>query len=172
MDGKSGASQLAWVAETARLAWAVRVRWGVIGGFLAIALGLVPLGLFPDAGGIVSAALVGIGANALNDYSVRRGRGVLGVTIFAVTLDIVLITWVSGRSGGLHSPLVVMFCVQVVATAMLVNALAAALSAGMAGVGVAVLVVLEARGTTGPALLFAPALDATSPAAARLAALD
>jgi signal transduction histidine kinase len=162
---------LAWTRETERLLWAVRVRWAVIGGMLGLALLLRPLGLFAQLGVLLLAAAIGVGTNTLNLVCVRRDRWVVAATVVAVSADNLLITWASACSGGLHSPLLVMYSVQVVATAMLVSTRAALLSAGLAALCAACLALLESRGLSGPHLLFAPQLLAEPARAARLGAL-
>ena len=112
---------IADVANRDRLGWAVRIRWLAIGGFSLLAgLGwwletLAELAPCVVAGG--AAALV----NALNQWCVARWRGVRAVTGLAIPADVALITYLIVATGGLGSPFVMLYVVQVVATAMLVD---------------------------------------------------
>ncbi len=153
-NGDGGRGAFDWGREKDRLAWAVRVRWAVITGFLTLGLLLHPLGLFRHIETLVLAAIAGAAANALNDHGIRRGRFVVAVTLVAVSVDNALITWICARTGGFHSPLIVMYSVQVVATAMLVNARAALFSASLAALGGGLLALLEVYGETWMAQLF------------------
>jgi signal transduction histidine kinase len=112
-----------------RLLWAVRVRWLVIGGFLGLAVFSQAFGLFASIRPCVEAAVIGALMNAANAYCVRRGRWVVWVTALAIPLDHVLITYVVLGTGGAQSPFVMMYVVQVLATAMLVDTVVAAGSA-------------------------------------------
>lgn len=173
MEGEKDSTRtlFAWARERERLMWAVRVRWAVIGGSLGLAALLHLAGVFADIRLLAVAALAGLVVNGVNHASVARGRGVVAVTIVAVVLDNALITLCSAATGGFHSPMVVMFSVQVVATAMLVNGRAAVASAILAGLGAAVLVVLEGRGLTGRELLLPASAAVSAAEAARLGAL-
>jgi signal transduction histidine kinase len=117
-----------------RLLWAVRVRWLTIGGFFTLALAAHRFGLFASIRPCVVAAVVGAAMNAINAWCVWRRRFVFGVTAVAIPLDHLLITYVVVNTGGVQSPFVMMYVVQVLATAMLVDTLIAAASAllGMA----------------------------------------
>ena len=112
-----------------RLRWAVRVRWLVIGGFFALALSADLFGLFTSLRPCVEAAAVGVLLNAINHWSVARWRAVLPVTALALCGDLLLITYVTINTGGIESPFVTMYVVQVLATAMLVDTLVAAIVA-------------------------------------------
>jgi len=112
-----------------RLRWAVRVRWLVISGFFTLAVVANSLGLFTSIRPCVHAAAAGVGMNAINQWSVARWRGVLPVTAFALGGDLLLITYVTINTGGVQSPFVTMFVLQILATAMLVDTLVAAVTA-------------------------------------------
>jgi signal transduction histidine kinase len=121
-----------------RLGWAVTVRWLAIGGFsvlagLAWALGALH-SLWPCliAGG--SAAAI----NAVNHWCVRRGRGLGAITAAALSADSLLTTYLIAATGGPGSPFVMLYVVEVVATAMLVDlwiaaGVAVAAAAGLIG---------------------------------------
>jgi signal transduction histidine kinase len=125
-------------ANRERLGWAVYVRWLAIGGFsvlagLAWALGALH-SLWPCliAGGS-SAAI-----NAVNQWCVRRGRGLGAITAAALAADSLLTTYLIAATGGPGSPFVMLYVVEVVATAMLVDlwvaaAVAVAAAAGLIG---------------------------------------
>ncbi|MDX2167015.1 MAG: ATP-binding protein [Deltaproteobacteria bacterium] len=126
------------LANRERLGWAVRIRWLAIGGFSALA-GLawvagVLASLWPCliAGG--SSAVI----NAVNQHCVRRGRGLAAITAAAISADSLLTTYLIAATGGPGSPFVMLYVVEVVATAMLVDlwvaaAVAVAAAAGLIG---------------------------------------
>ena len=120
---------IAAVENRERLRWAVRVRWLVIAGFLLLALVARALGRLSSIHGCVLAAVLGSSLNGLNQWSVRRWRWIGVVSVGALFGDVLLISWVVVHTGGLRSPFVMMYVVQVVATAMLVDVVVAALSA-------------------------------------------
>jgi len=173
MEGRHEPScgRFSWAREQERLLWAVRVRWAVIAGFASLALALRHFGLFPDLHALILAGAIGCACNAVNHACVRQQRGVVAVTALALLLDNVLITYMAARTGGFQSPMVVMFSIQVVATAMLVTARTALFSAFAAAAGAGVLVFLEGRGLTAPALLYDSALAADPAGAVRRGAL-
>jgi signal transduction histidine kinase len=111
------------------LRWAVRVRWLAIGGFSALALLAWRLGALADLRPCVAAGGAAALVNGLNHLCVRRGRWLQGVTTLALTADVVLITVLILHTGGARSPFVMLYVVQVVATALLVHLWVAALIA-------------------------------------------
>jgi signal transduction histidine kinase len=139
-----------------RLLWAVRVRWLVIGGFLLLAVGAHALGLFVSLAPVFKAAAVGGALNAVNGWCVRRRRFVRQVVVGAVPLDHVLITYLVINSGGVQSPFMMLYVVQVLATAMLVDTLVAAGSAVSAILLWFVAVSAQASGYLPGAPLFPP----------------
>jgi len=150
------------LSDRERLGWAVRVRWLVIGGCLGLAMGARAAGAAVPLRLCVVVALLGACMNGLNSWSVQRGRWVGAVTACAVPLDQVLITTLVLATGGVRSPFVTMYVVQVLATAMLVGTWPAGVSAAF-GMG------LWALG----AALLPPAADAAGPGPpGTIAALD
>lgn len=122
-------------ANRERLLWAVRVRWLAIGGFSVLAVAAWSAGVLPS---LAASAVAGLGSaalNVVNHWCVRRGRGLRAVTALAIPLDVVLITYLIARTGGTQSPFVMLYVVQVVATAMLVDLLIAALAAVASAAG-------------------------------------
>ncbi|MFI5396992.1 MAG: sensor histidine kinase [Candidatus Binatia bacterium] len=117
------------VAPQNQLLWAVRVRWLVVGGFLFLALVAHAVGLFGSIMPSLRAAACGVILNGLNHWCVRQRRHLALVTAVAIPLDHVLITYVVVNTGGAQSPFIMMYVVQVLATAMLVDTRVAALSA-------------------------------------------
>lgn len=111
------------------LRWAVRVRWLAIGGFSALALLDWRLGLLPDPWTPLVIGSAAGAVNALNHWCVGRGRGLRRVTTLALTADVALITLLILDTGGARSPFVMLYVVQVVATALLVDLWIAALAA-------------------------------------------
>jgi signal transduction histidine kinase len=112
-----------------RLRWAVRVRWLVLLGFFTLALLADFGGLFSTFRPCLVAALLGAVMNGVNHWSVVRWRAVMPVTLVALSGDLGLITYVTVETGGVQSPFVIMYVVQVLATAMLVDTLVAAVVA-------------------------------------------
>ena len=115
-----------------RLRWAVRVRWLVIFGFLALAAAAHVGGLFVSMRPCLVAAGVGTLMNFLNQWAVTRWRAVVAITAGALCGDLLLITYVAINTGGTQSPFIAMYVVQVLATAMLVGTAVAAVTAALA----------------------------------------
>ncbi len=115
-----------------RLLWAVRVRWLAIVGFVPIALVAHAWGLFASFMPIVYAAVLGGLLNAFNGWCIRHRRFVFRVSIVAIPMDHVFTTYLIIHTGGAQSPFVVVYAVQVLATAMLVDTAVAAASAVLA----------------------------------------
>src|SRR5262245_49447826 len=113
-----------------RLLWAVRVRWLTIGGFLWLALGAHAFGLFDSIAPVVHVAVLGAALNTMNGWCIRRRRHILLVSTIAIPSDHILTTYLVVNTGGVHSPFVMVYAVQVLATAMLVDGSVAAASAG------------------------------------------
>lgn len=117
-----------------RLQSAVRIRWLVIGGFSVLALIGAYLGAIVSLRACVVGALVGTILNCVNEWALRRGRYVGAVTAMAVCGDQLIITFVVAQTGGVESPFVMMYVVQVVTSAMLVDELAAIATVAWAAV--------------------------------------
>jgi two-component system, NtrC family, sensor kinase len=115
-----------------RLLWAVRVRWLALGGFLLLTLVAHGFGLFASVVPALQVAVVGGVLNAVNGWCIRRRRSVLAVSAIAIPMDHVLITYLIVNTGGVQSPFLMLYVVQVLATAMMVDALIAAGSAVLA----------------------------------------
>ena len=117
------------------LRWAVRVRWMAIAGFSVLALLGWQLGLLADLWPPAAIGAAAGAVNALNHWCVHRGWGLRRVTALALTADVALITALILATGGARSPFVMLYVVQVVATALLVDlwiAAAAALASSVA----------------------------------------
>ena len=115
-----------------RLIWAVRVRALAIAGFLPLALIAHHFGLFAALTPVWLVAIVGGALTAVNGWCVRRRRYVLPVSAVAIPMDHVFSTYLIMNTGGVQSPFLVVYAVQVVATAMLVDTAVAAASAVLA----------------------------------------
>ena len=145
-----------------RLRWAVRVRWLVIGGFLALAWLAHEAGVLPSLLPCLFAAAIGAALNGLNHWCVVRWRFVSVVTALAIPGDVFLITYLVILTGAVKSPFVMMYVVQVVATAMLVGlAIAAASAIGSAACFAGALLLQRAQVLRLPAL-GAPGTEATT----------
>lgn len=155
-EAMSFSRRLATRLSPDRLLWAVRVRWLVIGGFLTLALVAHVFGLFGSIVPVVQVAVVGSALNALNDWCVRRGRSVIAVTSVAIPMDHLLSTYLVVNSGGVRSPFMMLYIVQVLATAMLVDTRVAAGSAGLAILLWSAGVSAQAAGYLDASPLFAP----------------
>lgn len=139
-----------------RLLWAVWVRWLAIAGFLTLAVVAQGCGLFTSIVPVVQVAILGGALNAMNDWCVRRGRFVVMVTAVAIPMDHLLSTYLVVNSGGVRSPFVMLYIVQVLATAMLVDTRIAAASAGLAMLLWSAGVSLHAAGYLNASPLLAP----------------
>jgi signal transduction histidine kinase len=122
----------ALIAAPDRLLWAVRVRWLTIGGFLLLSIVASRLEVFSSIAACWQAAGLGCLLNAVNGWCVRRQRHVFAVSAVAIPMDHLFTTYLVVSTGGPHSPFVVLYVVQVLTTAMLVDTLVAAVSALMA----------------------------------------
>jgi len=116
-------------ANRERLLWAVRVRWLAIGGFSALAWLAWLAGVLPALQHSAVAGLASATINTANHWCVLRWRHVRAVTAVAIATDVLLITYLILYTGGTQSPFVMLYVVQVVATAMLVDAVVAAAGA-------------------------------------------
>jgi two-component system NtrC family sensor kinase len=112
-----------------RLLWAVRVRWLAIGGFSILAALAWRTGVLPSLQASVLVGLSAAAVNAANHWCVARWRYVRAVTALAIPADVLLSTYLIVETGGTRSPFVMLYVVQVVATAMLVDLLVAAAGA-------------------------------------------
>lgn len=110
----------------------MRVRWLVIGGFFCLAAAARVTGELASLQPCALAAGLGLVLNSVNHLCVRSGRWLVGVTVIAMPIDHILITYVAVNTGGVVSPFIMMYFVQVVATAMLVDAGVAVASAALA----------------------------------------
>ncbi|OFV89811.1 MAG: hypothetical protein A3J75_03565 [Acidobacteria bacterium RBG_16_68_9] len=132
-----------------RLLWAVRVRWLVIAGFFLLAAVARALGVLPSLVACAAAAGFGSILNWVNHWCVARWQLVRLATALAIPGDVMLITYVMMHTGGVHSPFTMMYVVQVVTTAMLVDLLVAAGSAAGSVVTLLGALLLEERGMIG-----------------------
>lgn len=124
------------VANRQRLGWAVLVRWLAIGGFSLLAALAWAIGALPSLAPCVLAGGCSAAINAVNHWCVRRGRGLAAITATAIVADSVLTTYLIAATGGLGSPFLMLYVVEVVATAMLVDLWIAAAVAVAAALGV------------------------------------
>jgi signal transduction histidine kinase len=116
-------------ANRERLLWAVRVRWLAIAGFSVLAVLAWSAGVVPSLRPGAVAASSSLALNALNHWSVVRWRHVGIVSALVIPADVLLITYLIVHTGGTQSPFVMLYVVQVVATAMLVDLVIAAAAA-------------------------------------------
>jgi signal transduction histidine kinase len=112
-----------------RLLWAVRVRWLAIGGFSILALLAAMAGVLSSLDSSAVAAAASAALNAANHWCVARWRYVRTVTALVIPADVFLITYLIVHTGGAQSPFIMLYVVQVVATAMLVDLVIAAAGA-------------------------------------------
>jgi two-component system NtrC family sensor kinase len=138
-----------------RLLWAVRVRWLTIAGFLLLSVSAHLLGLFATVVPVFLVAVLGGSLNAINGWCVRRRRYVLPISAVAIPLDHVFASYLVVNTGGVQSPFIMLYVVQVLATAMLVDGLVAAASAVLAILLWLAAVSLQASGYIHGAPLFA-----------------
>jgi len=129
MEGIRPLRDIAAAANRDRLLWAVRVRWLAIGGFSVLAVLAWLTGVLPALRPCAVAGLASGAINAANHWCIVRWRYVRAVTALAIAADVLLITYLILHPGGAHSPFLMLYVVQVVATAMLVDLLVAAVGA-------------------------------------------
>jgi two-component system NtrC family sensor kinase len=120
---------IAAAANRDRLRWAVQVRWLAIGGFSLLAGLAWQVGVLPTLQASVLAGVGSAAVNAANQWCVSRWRYVRAVTAVAIAADVLLITYLVLHTGGAQSPFLMLYVVQVVATAMLVDFAVAAIGA-------------------------------------------
>jgi signal transduction histidine kinase len=111
------------------LRWAVQVRWLAIGGFSLLAALAWLAGVLPSWHASALSGLSSAAVNAVNHWCVTRWRYVRAVTALAIPADVLLITYLIVHTGDTQSPFLMLYVVQVVATAMLVDLAAAAAAA-------------------------------------------
>ena len=145
-----------------RLLWAVRVRWLTIAGFMLLSVGAHRLGLFATVVPVYQVAVVGGLLNAVNGWCVRQRRYVLQVSAVAIPLDHVFATYLVLNTGGVQSPFMMVYVVQVLATAMLVDTLVAVASAVLAILLWVAAVGGQAAGYVHGAPLFPPGVAASA----------
>ncbi|MFQ5665658.1 MAG: sensor histidine kinase [Candidatus Binatia bacterium] len=110
----------------------MRVRWLAIVGFLCLAVVAHGLGLFTSLVPVFTVAVIGGALNGVNEWCVRHRRRVLLVSAIAIPLDHVLTTYLVVNTGGVQSPFLMLYVVEVLATAMLVDTVVAGASALLA----------------------------------------
>jgi len=115
-----------------RLLWAVRVRWLTIAGFFGLSVAAHRSGLFTSVIPVATVAVLGGIMNAVNGWCVRQRRYIVPVSAIAIPLDHVFVTYLVIHTGGVQSPFLMLYAVQVLATAMLVDTWVAAASALLA----------------------------------------
>jgi signal transduction histidine kinase len=116
-------------ANRDRLLWAVRVRWLAIAGFSVLSALAWSVGVLPSLGASAVAGAASAALNIANHWCVSRWRWVRAVTALAIPSDVFLITYLVVHTGGTQSPFLMLYVVQVIATAMLVDFAIAAASA-------------------------------------------
>ncbi len=121
-------------AHRPHLRWAILVRWLAVGGFSLLAALAWHLGALAAPLPCLFAAAAAAAVNALNQWCVARGRALRTITALAIVADVLLITLLIIRTGGAACRFVMLYVVQVVATALRVDlwigAAAALASAG------------------------------------------
>jgi signal transduction histidine kinase len=150
------------LTNDARLLWAVRVRWLVIAGFFSLAMVGYVTGLFPSIAPCAVAAAVATVVNTANHLCLLRGRFVRAVTALAIPGDIFLITYLTIHTGGVRSPFVMMYVVQVLATAMLVDLTVAVFSAAASVVAFLAAISIQGVGWVGSSSISGPTASDTT----------
>ena len=114
-----------------RLRWAVRIRTLAIALFLAVAVAAHAAGHVPALLPVLAAAGVGGLMNAAATMCVRRWRGIGAMILGTGIGDAVLITVVVWTTGGVQSPFLFLYAVQVVTAALVLGVRMAALAGGL-----------------------------------------
>jgi signal transduction histidine kinase len=136
-----------------RLGWTVRVRAAVIALFLGLALVARTVGVLPSLGPALVAAAAGTLMNLLAARRVARWEGIPAMLVWTGVGDALLITYVVAATGGTASPFLLLYVVQVLTTALVVDV---TLGAAM-GMGSVVLLAAAVfvRGPSAPVVLAA-----------------
>ena len=105
-----------------RLLWAVRVRWLAIAGFLTLSMVAHAFGLFAvDRAGGTGGDRRRRPQRAERLVRAARAATCVAVTAVAIPMDHILSTYLVVNTGGVQSPFMMLYIVQVLATAMLVD---------------------------------------------------
>jgi signal transduction histidine kinase len=130
-----------------RLRWTVRVRGTVIALFTALAIAAWQFGALPALGPALVAAAVGTVMNLAAARAVARWEGITAMLAWTGLGDSLIITYVVVATGGTASPLLFLYVVQVLTTALVVDVALGAL-AGAASVLLLAAAVLVAEPMT------------------------
>jgi len=114
-----------------RLRWTVRVRGTVIALFLALSVAAWTIGVLPALGPALAAAAAGTVMNLAAARRVARWEGIPAMLAWTGLGDSLIITYVVVATGGMASPLLFLYVLQVLTTALVVDVTLGA----MAGVG-------------------------------------
>lgn len=104
-----------------RLRWSLRVRATVIAVFLVVAVAGWMRGVLPALGPALVASLGGAIMNAWAGRRVARWRGIGGMLAWTSLGDAVLITYVVAWTGGVASPFLSLYVLQVLTAALVVD---------------------------------------------------
>lgn len=113
-------------ANAERLRWAMRVRGGVIVLFLAVALVAFAIGVLPSLGPALVASAAGAVMNLAAARRVARWQRIPSMLIWTGLGDAALITYVVAVTGGTASPFLLLYVMQVLTAALLVDVLVGA----------------------------------------------
>jgi len=119
-------------ATRQRLRWAIRIRGAVIALFLGVAITAALAGISPWLVPALAASVAGTVMNVAAAACVRRRRGIAPMLAWSGIGDAVLITYVVRATGGVASPFLFLYVVQVLTSALVVDATAGAVAAVLA----------------------------------------
>lgn len=104
-----------------RLRWTVRVRGTVIALFLALSVAAWTIGVLPALGPALTAAVAGTVMNLAAARRVARWDGIPAMLAWTGLGDSLIITYVVVATGGTASPLLFLYVLQVLTTALVVD---------------------------------------------------
>ncbi len=104
-----------------RLRWTVRVRGTVIALFLLLAVAAWTIGVLPNLGPALAAAAAGTVMNLAAARRVARWDGIPAMLAWTGLGDSLIITYVVVATGGTASPLLFLYVLQVLTTALVVD---------------------------------------------------
>jgi signal transduction histidine kinase len=139
-------------ANPERLRWAVRVRGTVIVLFLAVAVVAFASGVLPSLLPTLVAGTAGAAMNLMAARRVARWERIPGMLIWTGIGDAALISYVVAVTGGTASPFLLLYVMQVLTAALLVDVVLGACVGGISVLMLTGAVVAGDPGTAGSAV--------------------
>jgi signal transduction histidine kinase len=118
-------------ANPERLRWAVRVRGTVIALFLALAVLAFAIGVLPSPLPAIMAGVAGTIMNGIAARRVARWERIPSMLLWTGVGDAAIITYVVAATGGTASPFLLLYVMQVLTAALLVDVVLGACVGGV-----------------------------------------